>query len=216
MKQWKIKTARDPLYPHIIIDNWYTEEELGLIWKELDFYSSREIATIEKAENTIVAKDLKGESKSNAFRFYLWDTYTVKGTKFSHIIQALYKQQSEEFKKIVEKGMPLHHNNYINTNTDSTMVSYYDHEQEYKSHKDSTQFTFLVWLYKEPKKFKGGDFCLTEANKRIKCIPNRMVMFPSYLGHKVYPVKMDSDAKFGDGRYCVTHFFNWEAKNEGG
>lgn len=108
--------------------------------------------------------------------------------------------------------MPLHHNNYINTNTDSTMVSYYDHEQEYKSHKDSTQFTFLVWLYKEPKKFKGGDFCLTEANKRIKCIPNRMVMFPSYLGHKVYPVRMDSDAKFGDGRYCVTHFFNWEAK----
>ena len=35
-------------------------------------------------------------------------------------------------------------------------------------------------------------------------------------GHKVYPVRMDSDAKFGDGRYCVTHFFNWEAKNEGG
>ena len=116
MKQWKIKTARDPLYPHIIIDNWYTEEELDVVWKELDFYSSREVATIEKAENTVVAKDLKGESKSNSFRFYLWDTYTIKGRKFSHILQALYKQQSEEFKKIVEKAMPLHHNNYINTN----------------------------------------------------------------------------------------------------
>ena len=215
MNQWKIKTARDPLYPHIIIDNWYTEEELNVVWKELDVQSSREVATIEKAENTVVAK-LKGEAQSNAFRFYLWDTYTIKGRKFSDILRALYKQQSEEFKKIVEKAMPLHHNNYINTNTDSTMVSYYDHEQEYKSHKDSTQFTFLIWLYKEPKKFKGGDFCLTEANKRIKCIPNRMVMFPSYLGHKVYPVKMDSDAKFGDGRYCVKNFFNWQAKNEGG
>ena len=37
MKQWKIKTARDPLYPHIIIYNWYTEEELDDVWKELDF-----------------------------------------------------------------------------------------------------------------------------------------------------------------------------------
>ena len=38
-------------------------------------------------------------------------------------------------------------------------------------------------------------------------------MFPSYLEHQVFAVKMFEDAKFGDGRYCITHFFNWEAAN---
>tara|TARA_R100000005_G_C4995093_1_gene201985 strand:- start:682 stop:1332 length:651 start_codon:yes stop_codon:yes gene_type:complete len=214
MKDWVVKTAKDPLYPHIIIDNWYTEKELENVWKELDFYCSQDIINIDKAENTIVAKDKDGEAKSNAFRFYLADMFTIKGATFSHILKSLYKQKSEEFKEIVLKAMPLHHNNYINTNTDSSMVSYYDHGQEYKSHKDSTQFTFVIWLFKEPKKFKGGDFCFTEAKQTIKCVSNRMVMFPSYLGHQVYSIKMDKDAKFGDGRYCVTHFFNWESTNE--
>ena len=210
---WKIKIGKNPLYPYLQIDNWYTEKELVNIWKEIDFYTSRDVATIEKAENTVVAHDEKGISKSNSFRFYLWDLYTPKGKQFSHILNCLYKQRSQEFKDLVKKAMPLHHDNYAGTNTDATMVSYYDEDQEYKPHSDGTQFTFVIWLHKEPKKYKGGDFKFTQSNQNIKCLSNRMVMFPSYLEHQVFAVKMFDDATFGDGRYCITHFFNWEAVN---
>ena len=54
---WKIKIGKNPLYPYLQIDNWYTEKELVNIWKEIHFYTSRDVATIEKAENKIALQN---------------------------------------------------------------------------------------------------------------------------------------------------------------
>lgn len=216
-QDWDIKINNQVKHcPFIVVDNWYTQEELKNIWTELDFYSSADISNIDKAEDSEnVARDQKtNESKSNAYRFYLWDTYTNEGAKISHIMNCLYKQRSEQFKNIVLEAMPLHHNNFLGTNTDGTMVSYYEKEQYYKPHSDSVQFTCLIWLYKEPKKFFGGNLKLTPINKTIECIPNRMLFFPSYLQHEVSEVKSKKDIEFGYGRYCITHFYNWISRSD--
>jgi hypothetical protein len=65
---WKIKIGKNPTYPYLQVDNWFTEQELVNVWKEIDFYTSRDVSTIEKAEDTVVAVDEKGVSKSNSFR----------------------------------------------------------------------------------------------------------------------------------------------------
>ena len=59
-------------YPFLVCDNWYSPSEEKAIWSELNFYSHQK--DIARAENTIVAKNIKGEPLSNAFRFY-FDEY---------------------------------------------------------------------------------------------------------------------------------------------
>ena len=86
---------------------------------------------------------------------------------------------------------------------------YIDKSKYYKPHSDSVQFTCLIWMYKEPKQFFGGNLKLSAAKATIECVSNRMVFFPSYLEHEVTEVKSKDDIKFGHGRYCITHFYNW-------
>ena len=211
-QDWDIKINNQKKEaPYLVIDNWYTQEEINAVWHELNMYATQPI--YEKAENTVVAKNLNGVAKSNAFRFYVWDYYTQKGRIISPILRAMYKQTSKAFHDIVLDAMPLHKNNFINTNVDSTFISYYDKSKYYKPHCDSVQFTCLIWMYKEPKQFFGGNLKLSAAKATIECVNNRMVFFPSYLEHEVTEVKSKDDIKFGHGRYCITHFYNWEASN---
>ena len=209
-QDWYVRTYDDVKgTPHIIIDNWFNEKELNCIWHELEFYNIRR--NVIRANTTKdVAHDHRGKAKSNAFRFYIDQFYTELGQKVSPIQYCLYKQRSKQFKEIVVNAMPLHAENYVNTNSDSSMISYYDTGKYYKPHHDSTQFTCLIWMYKEPKKFKGGDLKIIPAGETIECKSNRMVFFPSYLQHSVSKLTSDKKIPFGQGRYCITHFYNWQ------
>ena len=208
---WDIKICNQKKHaPYLVVDNWYTPKELKDVWTELELYNSLSEQDREKAtdEGVAVAKT-KGEALSNAYRFHLWDFYTQKGRNMSAIIRAQYKFRSKEFHDLVQEAMPLHHNNFINTNYDNTFVGYYDKGKYYKPHHDSVQFTALIWLYKEPKQFFGGNTKICPINATIDCIPNRMLFFPSYLQHEVPEVKSKNDIEFGYGRYGITHFYNW-------
>lgn len=198
--------------PYLVIDNWYTQDELSAVWHELNMYLSQ--PKYEKADDkeSPVARD-DGVAKSNAFRFHLWDYYTDKGQQMSPIVRGLYKQRSKDFHNIIKETMPLHHSNFINTNTDSTFIGYYDKDHYYKPHHDSVQFTCLIWMYKEPKKFFGGNTKLVPINATIECIPNRMLFFPSYIAHEVTTLKCKENIPDGYGRFGITHFYNWESKN---
>jgi Rps23 Pro-64 3,4-dihydroxylase Tpa1-like proline 4-hydroxylase len=46
------------------------------------------------------------------------------------------------------------------SNHDTTLVSYYENEAHYKSHKDYSVLTAMTYLYKQPKAFEGGDLDL--------------------------------------------------------
>ena len=210
-QDWDIKICNQKKeIPYLVIDNWYTQTELEAIWYELNMYLTQ--PTYEKAENTIVAKDDDGIAKSNANRFHIWDFYTQKGMLMSPILRAMYKQRSAEFKDIIYETMPLHHNNFINTNTDATFVGYYDKNHHYKPHSDSVQFTCLIWLYKKPKQFFGGNTKLVPIDATIECVSNRMLFFPSYIQHKVTELKSKTYIEKGYGRFGITHFYNWENK----
>lgn len=205
-QNWKIQVVKDnPTFPFVVIDNWYTANEEKAVWKELDFFSVTPKDQIKRAENTIVARDPKGNSKSKAYRFYIEEYYNKQ--EISPILNCRYKQKSPEFHKIIEECMP-YGRSFTGSNGDSTLISYYEEKDHYKPHHDSFLWTCLVWMVREPRLFNGGDFKLNEPDIEVKLKSNRMVMFPCCYLHSVSPVKFHTQPKeIGYGRYTITHFY---------
>ena len=207
-QNWKVQIIKDnPTFPFLVIDNWYTPNEEKAVWKELDFLSTTPKNQIDRAENTIVARDLDGTAKSNAYRFYIEDFY--KKRELSPIINCMYKQRTPEFQKIIEDNCIPYARSFLSSNADSSLLSYYEESDHYKPHHDVSLWTCLIWMVREPRLFDGGDFKLNEPDVEIKLKNNRMVMFPSCFLHSVSPIKFHTQPKdMGYGRYCVTHFYN--------
>ena len=98
---------------------------------------------------------------------------------------------------------------FFSSNTDNTMVSYYEENDHYRPHHDTFLWTTLIWFVKEPRLFDGGNFVLNDLGYEIRLHHNRMVMFPSCFMHSVTPVKFHTSPKEpGYGRWTITHFYN--------
>lgn len=69
--------------------------------------------------------------------------------------------------------------------------------------------TAIIWFFKEPKRFEGGNLRLTELNETIECMHNRLIIFPSYYSHEVDELKLDEKYRNkGLGRFSITHFYS--------
>lgn len=204
--KWQVQVNTDnPVFPFLVIDNWYTPTEEKAVWKELDFFSATPREDIKRAETTIVARDPDGRAKSNAYRFYIEDFY--KQRDLSPIINSMYKQRRPEFHKLVEQLLP-YGRAFSSTNKDSSLLSYYEENDHYEPHHDCFLFTNLIWMVREPRLFNGGDFELNEPKVTIKLRNNRAVFFPCCYLHSVTPVKFHTQPKdVGYGRYTITHFY---------
>jgi len=207
-QNWKVQVIKDnPIFPFLVIDNWYTPNEEKAVWKELDFFSVTPKGHIDRAENTIVARYPDGSSKSKAYRFYIEQYY--KKREISPILNCMYKQQTPEFKDIISECMP-HARSFLSSNIDSSLLSYYEENDHYEPHHDTYLWTCLIWMVREPRLFEGGDFKLNEPDIEVKLKNNRMVMFPCCYLHSVSPVKFHNPPKEnGFGRYTITHFYGW-------
>jgi len=206
-QHWKVNVVNDnPLFPFLVIDNWYTPNEEKAVWKELDFLSTTPKDNIDRAENTIVARNLDGSSKSKAYRFYMEDFY--KKSELSPILNCRYKQRTPEFHKIILDNCMPYARAFESSNGDSSLISYYENNDHYTPHHDTFLWTCLIWMVREPRVFDGGDFKLNEPDVEVKLKNNRMVMFPSCFLHSVSPVKFHTQPKeVGYGRYTITHFY---------
>jgi len=211
-QNWKVQIIEDnPMFPFLVIDNWYTPNEEKAVWKELDFYSAMPKDKIDRAENTIVARHSDGTSKSKAYRFYIDNFY--KQRELSPIINCMYKQRSIELHNIMEKNCLPYSRSFMSSNGDSTLLSYYEENDHYEPHHDTFAWTCLIWMVREPRLFNGGDFKLNEPDIEVKLKNNRMVMFPSCFLHSVSPVKFHIQPKeIGYGRYTITHFYYGQPK----
>ena len=194
---------QDDKFPFLVIDNFYSKENLNLIWKELDFLIDKV-----RPEDKVVAK-MDGKSLASVKRVYLDTLYNDRKT--SNILEffpsKLYSDEIiDTYVDLVPSGI-----NFATSNYDSTQLSYYENKDGYKPHTDVFQHTALTWLFKEPKKFEGGDLVFTQSNIKVDCIYNRTVLFPSWYYHGVTQIKMnDEDLNKGFGRWAITHFINFK------
>ena len=205
-QNWKVQIVKDnPTYPFVVFDNWYTPNEEKAVWKELDFFGANPKQHQKRAETTVVARDKKGNSLSKAYRWYPLEFYA--NTTISPIINTMYKQRTPEFHNIVKECMP-YARGFHTSNADSTLISYYEENDHYEPHHDTFLWTCLIWMFREPRLFDGGDFKLNEPDIEVKLKHNRAVFFPCCYLHSVSPVKFHTQPKeFGYGRYTITHFY---------
>ena len=196
-------------FPYIIIDNFYNKNELDLIWKELDFLLDGDKFDGALSTNTATNNGKLASNKKGLFLDLVYpnrkisNILTCNRKLFNNIRSICDSHESWWFR-------------YLNGNYDETILSYYEDENYYDAHTDRAIMTSLTWLYKEPKKFQGGDLYFksgidnfSDYLKKVEVKNNRLIMFPSMIPHQVDSVKMDSEYKDkGLGRFVITQLIN--------
>ncbi len=187
-------------FPHMIIENFYNEHELKLIWEELNFYT--------KPGKFLEAKYYGGIVDYTNSKALLLDSIYKNHRPLSNILTVN--------RKLFDCGVLDHfaeiHQSCIlatKSNHDTTKVRYYHDGEYYDPHTDrSMQFLGFSYFYKEPKKFTGGNLIFPQYDYEITCNNNSMIILPGWVEHGVTKVEIDESDYFdGFGRYAITSFF---------
>ena len=195
----KIKNYNETI-PYIIIDDYYDEVELQLIWEELEFlsYPIKLKRATEKSGGAVT----NGKLVKQNFHRYIDNIYSDR--ELSNILAVNRKLFIDDMGIMKQHGHWFFKN--INFTHDWTQVGYYENNDNYGLHRDSAVITSLTWLHKEPKRYTGGNLFL-DGEIEIECVNNRTLIFPSMITHEVTPVQLEE--KYCNqrlGRYCISQF----------
>jgi hypothetical protein len=190
--------------PVIVVDDFYDDAELVLLWKELTFLT--EPNKFKPPEKTGAAIEGSGYKKSG---HGIWVDSVYADRTTSNILELNRKIFCKGFVDHIKNINPL----YCileNIDSDYTLLNYYENNDEYKKHKDTSVFTAITMLMKNENNFSGGDFMVYEYDLLIEKRNNRLVLFPGNLEHSVTPVQMNIPYEpfGGDGRYTITQFMS--------
>ena len=200
-------------FPYIIINNLFNEECLKLVWEELDFlcYDWKS-----QADKNPQSAGKWGRNKTSRREFFLEGIFA--DPSFSNILKAnqlTFDGTNSGFSnlKLIHKHDHWFFKNALILNR-SFLLNYYEDRNYYKPHPDQGLMTCLHWFYKEPKSFEGGEFIISDYNKKIELANNKMIIFPSMLKHEVTPIEMKEEDKGKKlGRWCITTFLGCEASS---
>ena len=200
MPQELVCNAFEKPFPHLIVNNFYNDEELELIWEELKFYT--------KPGKLLEAKDFGGVVEKTNHRALQLDVIYDGYRDLSNILTVNRKLFTS---KILDVFAEIHESCWIApmSDYDITKVRYYHDKEYYEAHTDkSFQFLAFSYFYKEPKKFIGGELFFPKHNYELTCENNSIIILPGWVKHGVKEVKIeDSNYYDGWGRYSITSFF---------
>jgi hypothetical protein len=196
-------------FPHIILLDTYTEDDLNHIWLELEFLTyDCKLESPEKSGSAFINNTSIKKNKG----IFLNDLYKHKD--ISNILRINRKVFDPLFcKKVTDADFVF--GNYQRSNIDATLISYYEDSDNYPSHCDKATYTLLTWFFKEPKEFVGGNLIFSDYdNYTIIIENNKTILFPSWVRHAVTSIKMkisnpDYLSKLScNGRYCMSQFIS--------
>ena len=200
MPQELVCNAFEKPFPHLIVDNFYDDEELELIWEELKFYT--------KPGKLLEAKDFGGVVEKTNHRALQLDVIYDGYRDLSNILTVNRKLFTS---KILDVFAEIHESCWIAPmcDYDITKIRYYHDKEYYEAHTDkSFQFLAFSYFYKEPKKFIGGELFFPKHNYELTCENNSIIILPGWVKHGVKEIKIgDSNYYDGWGRYAITSFF---------
>lgn len=191
--------------PIIVVRSWYSKDELVKIWDELDKISSP-YSMQNPSDTGSAVKD--STILKNGHGIFLDDLY-INRREASFILSMREKIFNDNFFNLL-LSVDRSFNHFVNSTSDRTLVNYYEQNHFYKKHSDRTIFTCVVPLWREPKKFTGGDFLIEDKSYNLNS--NDLIIFPGYLLHEVTPINMNEDAtKWKSGRFSITSFINYRS-----
>jgi hypothetical protein len=195
-------------FPHLVVENFYNDEELDLIWEELNFYT--------KPGKLLEAKDYGGVvNRTNAKALLLDSIYKDysdnKGINYRNISNILTVNRKLFSCGVLDVFSNIHDCCCLanQSNSDTTKIRYYHDGEGYEPHTDKGfQFLAFSYFYKEPKQFSGGELYFPKYDFEFACNNNSMIIFPGWVEHGVREVSIKESEYFdGYGRYSITSFF---------
>ena len=207
-------------FPHIIVKNFFNEEELKLIWQELEFYTHP--GKLLKAENF---GGIVGYTNSSAiildqvYRNYSKVTNeTINGNPNFRPISNILTLNRKLFESGILDALADVHDSVSlcnQSNWDSVKVRYYHNDEYYDPHTDKAmQFLAFYYINKEPKKYTGGEVYFPKYDYEYGCDSNSIIVFPGWVKHGVKKVSIEDSAYHeGYGRYAITTFFGSKPKD---
>lgn len=193
-------------FSFVTFENIYSPEELQSIYKECIFLCDSK--KLEMTEKSGAARSPSGELLKSNKGLFLEQIYK-EPQKFSNYLRLFNKPfKLLSLKSLAEKDDQLGFFN-INRYTTDTLFSYYQDGDYYKSHRDASKFTFVFWIFNEPKQFSGGDLILDDINYRVEIKNNMGLLFPSNVMHTVEQINMKDNTPFNRmGRFSFSTFIN--------
>jgi hypothetical protein len=183
-------------FPLLIVENLFNEEELVHVWNEID-----SVNQFMMKPDSFSAKQLDGTLKKNNKACWI-DMVYGPNRNASFILNSHKKIFNKDFEKAAS-DMHWFYRYMSHLTKDATLLNFYENDDHYHSHTDDSTITTLIWLWREPKAFTGGDMIFDD--KHLFPIQNNtMVMFPSCINHEVTKVNMED--KPGYGRFAITIF----------
>lgn len=192
-------------FPHIIVHNMYSDEELRLIWQELDFLTHPHKLS-EPAEYG-AASNPDGTFLTTAKALILDFVYTDR--KMSNILTVNRKLFNQGYLDIFSELDPtLKFMSLISQ--DMTKIRYYQNNERYEPHTDYTYPALaLSYFHREPKLFSGGELIFPSHLHKFDCLHNSMILFPGYVEHQVSKITTNEKPYSGGSRYCMTQFLSF-------
>jgi len=199
-------------FPHIIINDTYSEKELKEIFREIANLKGRLKGPVETGSAT----DANNLPKKRGLGLWL-DGDSGEYTHFqdralSPILTYNRKIFNDDIRRSIEKLDYFFKAYYFQTRKDCTLLQIYGDGDYYEKHTDGCVFSAITILYKLPKKYEGGELVFQvfdRKNKEYKVdlLNNQTIIFPSMITHEVLPVSKKDD-KFISNRFTITTFIN--------
>jgi Rps23 Pro-64 3,4-dihydroxylase Tpa1-like proline 4-hydroxylase len=190
----------------VVVDNIYSKEEMDALLVEC----LSVLPQLQPEEGTSPALDSSGNPMKKNHGAFIADG------KSKMVSTMREKILSQEFKDSIINSNSLYRILYACDKVD-TLLSYYGNGDYYDAHVDDSIFTAIMYAYKEPKRFSGGEIKLHSyiEGKVVTIEPynNRLILFPSVTVHSVNPIVLDNDTG-GDGRFAISQFIEYESKRK--
>jgi len=202
----EIKHITTDKFSFLTFENVFDEKELSYIWKEAIFLCDENKLKTPDETSSSKSSDKLSFLKSNR-GIFINECYNSNLSNYLTIYKKFLTSITKDKEKLIHKDYNI--NLFFNTNYDYTLFSYYENGDYYLSHHDSSCYTYIFWLFEDPKKFKGGDLIFDDVNYKIDIKNNMSVLFPSWARHSVSEVIMDekNEVCSGKGRFAFSTFF---------
>lgn len=187
--------------PFLFIENFYDEESLKNINKEINFFKDRFV----DAKDTETARDKNGALLAKKEGIYL-DGYYGAQSKSSSIIKSSRNFFTQPVFDALEKAH-LFYNVFKRCNASKTLLAYYGDGDYYNTHADNSIISSVIWLFQEPKSFSGGEFYFEAADIELPCKNNTAILFFSCVRHGVKTIKLNNKDHPWSGRFSISNFY---------
>lgn len=198
-----IQARLDP-FPHVLLEDVYTEYQLPKIWEELNFLCYPE---------KLLPPNLTGSASDDDGVLLKQNSCVWLDDIYAHPTLSNILGETTTFQKLTLRSIcKMHPHWYFKNakiNYTSNLISYYENGGYYGPHNDQAYFTCLTWFYKEPKAFTGGNLYFPDYDYTVSCDHNKSIIFPSPIIHQVIPIEMPEEfANKKLGRFCYSQFFS--------